>query len=332
MKHEIHRNLNKMHSFINNGVHPNSWVNKMSHEEPESLKLYAEDLFLRSKDEVSNDKEILEKLKDKIVIIKETRSVEVIFKNSGPQVKVPLYLIGKLVGHKILKMIDEISADTPELSANLHIPLKGLSRPLGILLSEKLIEKTSKGFQIRAFKIIDFLDSLKEEEGTKGTTLRWKKGTKSTEKSKNTKPTKRKIEEALKSKGINELCQFLNVPEEKVRKILFVRENNIKLIDSKFIKSTSTKEVQLDTSLALLLMYKYVFDLDECPSVLLRKKLRLLGVKSLVNLTTNLHKYTEYIIHDAGKVGSTDNYFLITQPGENRIKEKIKEYLEGKND
>lgn len=304
----------------------------MNHEEPGSLKSYAEDLFLKSKDEVSNDKEILEKLKDKIVIIKETKSVEIVFKNSSPQVKVPLYLIGKFVGHKILKMIDEISADTTELSTNLHIAPKGLSRPIGILLNEKLIEKTSKGFQIRAFKIIDFLDSLNEEETTKVTTLRREKISKSTEKSKNTKPSQDDIEQSLKSKGLNELCRFLNISEEKLRKILFIRENDVKLIDSKFIKSTSTKEVQLDTSLALLLIYKYVFDLDKCPSILLRKKLQLLGIKSLVNLTTNLHKYPEYIIHDAGKIGSTDNYFLITQPGENRIKEQLKKYLEGKND
>ena len=113
---------------------------------------------------------------------------------------------------------------------------------------------------------------------------------------------------------------------------MFVRENDVKLIDSKFIKSIATKEVQLDTSLALLLIYKYVFKLDKFPSALLRKKLQLLGIKSLVNLTTNLHKYPEFIIHDAGKIGSMDNYFLITQPGENRIKSQIKGYLEEKND
>ena len=146
----------------------------MDNEKTENLKTYAEDLFLRSKDEVSNDREILDKLKGKIVIIKETNSVEVIFKHSSPQVKVPLYLIGKLVGHKILKIIDGVSADTAELSKNLHIPLKGLSRPIGILLNEKLIEKTNKGFQIRAFKIIDFLNSL-DEDSTKASRPR-KKG------------------------------------------------------------------------------------------------------------------------------------------------------------
>ncbi len=298
----------------------------------ESLKSYAEELFLKSKEEVSNDKEILEKLKDKIVIIKETRSVEVIFKNNSPRARVPLYLIGKLVGHKILGIIDEIFADTTELSTNLHIPIKGLARPIGILIKEKLIEKTDKGFQIRAFKIINFLDSLKEEETTKATTLRKRKSLKSAKKSKTTQSLKENTEQPLKSKGLDELSNFLDISEEKLRRILFVRENDVNLINSKFIQSTSTKEVQLDTSLALLLIYKYVFNLNNCPSELLRKKLQLLGIKSLVNLTTNLHKYPEYIIHDAGKIGSTDNYFLITQPGENRIKNQIKKYLNEKND
>lgn len=301
----------------------------MSHEQAENLKSYAEDLFLRSKDEVSNDKEILEKLKGKIVIIKESKSVEVIFKNSSPQVKIPLYLIGKLVGHKILKIVDEISADVNELSTHLHLPTKALSRPLGMLLNERIIERTNKGFQIRAFKIISFLESLSEHSTESAVTPRKRKVARPGESPKNSKPLMEEVEKSLKSRGLDDISEFLGIAADRLRKILFVRENDVNLIDLKFIKSNDTKEVQLDTSLALLLMYKYVFGLDKCPSILLRKKLQLLGVKSLVNLTTNLHKYPEYIIHDAGKIGSIDNYFLITQPGENRIKEHIKAYLEG---
>ncbi|MBU0470535.1 MAG: hypothetical protein KKA62_01165 [Nanoarchaeota archaeon] len=301
----------------------------MTDDPIQNLKSYAEDLFLRSKDEVSNDREIMEKLKDKMVIIKETSSVELIFKHDSAQITVPLYLIGKLIGHKILGIIDKISADTTELSNNLHIPPKALSRPLGMLLNEGLIEKAGDGFQIRAYKILDFLDSLGEEKTPTKFRPKIRRQSKSTTKKQKTNVVKNNPGEHLKSKGLEELCGFIGLLEEKLRKILFVRENDVTLIDTKFIDSKSTKEIQLDTSLALLLLYKYVFDLDKCPSMLLRKKLQLMGIKSLVNLTTNLHKFPEYVIHDAGKVGSTDNYFLITQPGENRIKAKIKKYLGG---
>ncbi len=303
----------------------------MTNKPSESLKSRAEELFLRNKDEVSDEKEeIIEKLKDKIVIIKETKNVEVLFKHNSPQVKIPLYLIGKFVGHKIMGIIDDMSADTAELSSNLNIPPKGLSRPVGMLINQKIIEKVDKGFKIRAFKIIDFLDSLVEEQKNMPSKLRKgiNKASKPDKKLKNIKKIKESGKTELEYKGLDELCNFLNIQEEKLKKILFVRENDIKLIDSKFVKSTAIKEIQLDMTLALLLIYKYVFGLDKFPSGLLREKLQLLGVKSLTNLTTNLHKYPEYIIHDAGKIGSTDNYFLITQPGENRVKEEIRVYLE----
>lgn len=305
----------------------------MNNNGSENLKEYAESLFLRSKDEVSNDKEILDKLKDKIVIIKETNSVEVIFKHSSPQVRIPLYLIGKFVGHKILGLTDGASADTTELSKNLNMPVKGLARPIGILLNQKLIEKTGRGFQVRAFKIVEFLDSLVEEQKTNSNqSKRRAKSKVGTRKSKNTRSIKEDLEPALEYKGLDELCEFLNLSEEKLKKILFVRENDITLIDMRFINSANTREIQLDTSLALLLIYKYVFGLNKFPSALLRKKLQLLGVKSLTNLTTNLHKHPEHIIHEAGKIGSTDNYFLVTQPGENKIKEQIREYLKERGD
>jgi len=294
----------------------------------DELKEYAGEALVRSKDEVSNSKEIIDKLKDKIIIIKENNSVEIILKNEGPQVKIPLYLIGKFIGYQVLNMITSSSADIHELSTNLNLPIKALSRPIGILLNEKLIEKTSEGFQIRTYQIINFLNLIDNSSKNQSNKIKLKSTKHIKSESINDKPD---IELKLQSKGLLDISKILNLSEDNIRKIVFVRENDATLIDTKFINTKSIKELQLNTSLAILLIYKYIFNLEKCPSSLLRKKLSLLGVKSLVNLTTNLHKYPEYVLHDAGKVGSIDNYFFLTQPGEEKIKILIKEYLEAKN-
>lgn len=295
----------------------------MIENENQNKKSLAEDILLRSRDEVSDDKEkILEKVKDKIVIIKETNKIEVISDDKRPLVLIPLYLIGKFLGFKILKLFDEPSADTLELSKNLNLPPKAFSRPLGIL-TRNLVEKTDKGYKIKAFKILEFLDSLEKDPSKK---IFVKKKTRKTL----SKEKRVEINLNFNQEGLKNLCDFLDITEEELRKIVFFRENDLRIIDTGFLDSKKIKEKQLDSSLLHLLVYKYCFNVEKCPSGLLRDKLKLLGIKSLVNLSSHLHKFSEYIIHEAGKKGSTNNYYLITLPGENRIKDKIKVYLESK--
>lgn len=295
----------------------------MEEDKIKDLKEFAFNSLVRSKDEVSQDKEIIEKLKDKVVIIKENNQIEITYRDDGPQLRIPLYLIGKFIGHKVLGMFDDSSASVEEISQRLNMPPQALSRPLGILLRD-ILEKTEKGYKVRAFKILDFLESL-ENKNTMVKTDSPKKTRKVS--SVTAKVLKEGMSLNIKSDGIAPLADFLGILEEDVRKLFFFRENDLRIIDPKFINAVDTKERHLDYSLAYLVALKHSFDLDKCHSSFLRNKLQLSGVQSLTNLTTNLHKYPEYVIHDAGKKGSTDNYLLITTPGESRIKEKILQYI-----
>jgi hypothetical protein len=208
------------------------------------------------------------------------------------------------------------------------MPSQAFSRPIGILLGD-ILEKTDKGYKVRAFKILAFLNSLdgNKIEKPKAVQRRQKKTA-----APSTKTTSEETQLSLKDSGIKSLSEFLKIDEHELRKIMFFRENDVRMIDTKFVSSTDTKERQLDFSLAHLLALKYAFDLEKCPASFLRNKLKMLVIESLTNLTTNLHKYPKYIIHDAGKKGSTDNYFLITHPGEEKIKEIILKYMGGNVD
>lgn len=284
-----------------------------------NLKDLAEESLLRSMEEVSSDKEIIQLLKDKVIIIKENNKVEVKYADNRPLIRIPLYLTGKFVGFKILKLFDTSAATIEELSENLNLPPKALSRPLGTLMGD-IIEKSQEGYKIRAFRILDFLKSLDSKSPVAKINSLNKKSKKD-----------KKIEEEAKlnfnKNGLANLSEYLNIPEEKIKKVLFFRENDVNILDIKFAP-LEIIERQVYCTLMYLISYKYCFDLEKLPAGLLRKKLKLLGIKSLVNLSSNLHNFPELIIHEAGPRGSQNNFYIITHIGETKIKEKLKEYLE----
>ena len=287
--------------------------------ENNDLKAFAAEALVKSKDEIPTDKDIISKLRDKVIIVKESKGIEVVYKDSRPMIKVPLYLIGKFIGHKVLGMFPNDCATTEELSKSLGLSPRALSRPLGDMLGG-ILENTKDGYRVRSFKILEFLDSLENNQaivsGSKVPRTKISHAKKDT-----VTPIEQEIK--LKPNGVSEFAKHLGIPEENLRKVMFFRENDVRVIDTKFISTTETKELQLDLSLAYLTALKYAFGVDRCHASFLRTKLTLQGVASLTNLTTNLHKYPQYIIHEAGKKGSTENFFLITQPGENRIKDMI---------
>lgn len=291
-------------------------TNKFSEQD---LKDLAEDLLVKSVDEISDNKEIIWKIEDKIIFVKETKSVDVIYKTEDVQEKIGLYLIAKFIGYKVLNIFDEPTAGSTEMSSNFNLSPQALAPSLGVL-SKEFIEKENEKYKIKAYKILDFLDRL--DKNTTSQNGKRKKNTR-----KKVIEESSEIEIILKKDGFDNLSSFLGITKEDLKKLFFVRENDMRIIDAKFVENSSVKETQLDMSLAYLISYKYFFGIEEFPASLLRKKLRLMGIKSLVNLTTHLHKFPEFIIHSAGKKGSVNNKFLITQPGENRIKKIIKNYF-----
>ena len=60
-------------------------TNKSSEQD---LKDLAENLLVKSVDEISNNKEIIRKIEDKIIFVKETKNVDVIYKTEDVQEKI----------------------------------------------------------------------------------------------------------------------------------------------------------------------------------------------------------------------------------------------------
>lgn len=294
-----------------------------SNIQEKSLKELARNALVRSVDGVSDDKKIIQKIEGKVIFIQETNKINIVYKTDNLQKKIGLYLIAKFVGHKILNFFDKSTAGSLEISTNLNLSIKALAPSLGVL-SKEFIEKENEEYKIKAYKILEFLDNLEEvQEERKGGTR--KKISNNNNNNNNQIPPEKKL--VLREDGFNELSSIIDIEEKNLKKLFFVRENDIKILDNKFLNNGTPKQHQLEASLTYLLLYKYFFGIEDVPSDLLRKKLKIMGVKSLSNLTTNLHNFQEFIFHEAGKRGSTKNNFILTEPGEDRIKEILKKYI-----
>ena len=289
----------------------------------EEIKKIAEESLLKSAEEVSEDKEILEKLKDKVIIIKENNQIEVKYPNKSPSIQILLHLSTKFMGHKILGIFSESSSTTEEIAKSLKVSLKALSRPLGILTGE-FIDKVEGGYSIRAYKILDFLKSLDEEKeiSEKSKTKKFGKSSSVSQKIKE----EQKFE--LNNEGLKKLSEFLKISEIQLRKIFFFRQDGPLLMNKKIRNGISPSEKQLNATLIYLLSYKYCYNASKLASAVLRLKLCKLNNFPLGNFTTNLHKFPEFVIHEAGPKGSQNNFFIITPNGEEFIKNKIKETLD----
>lgn len=293
----------------------------MEENENQNLKELAEETLLRSIEEVSDDKEIIQHLRDKVIIIKESNKIEVKYPDIRPLTRIPLYLIGKFIGYKVLKVFDSPAAKTEELASNLNLPSQALSRPLGILAKD-LIDSSSEGYKIRAYKILNFLNSLDNSEITEQRSILKSKSIKRQKSSEETEQI------SLSEGGIKKLVDFLEINEPDIRRLIFFRENEAALLNTKIIPSKeNVSEQQLNASLIYLLVYKYSYNLKNLSAGLLREKLQKIGIPSLVNLSTNLRKFTEFIFHQAGPLGSHKNYYIITPAGEEEIKHKIRLFL-----
>lgn len=111
---------------------------------------------------------------------------------------------------------------------------------------------------------------------------------------------------------IKKICSEISINEEQLKSIFDISENDVRLITEMTGKNESEK--QFKATVCILTAYHYLFERDIIKSKDLREKLKWLGIKSLVNLSTNLAKYKKYII-SIGKRSSTDYSYKITYPG-----------------
>ena len=291
------------------------------------LKRLAEESLVKSIEDMPDDKGILERLKNKVAIIKETNQIEILYPYRDLSTMILLYLSGKFIGYKILEIFPGATATTDEIAKSLKVSTQSLSRPLGMLMG-RFIDRVKNGYKIRAYRILEFLKSLDEEQKNENTKKR--------DKIQLTKHPSKKIRKEekiiLHQKGIEDLAKFLEIHEVKLRKLIFFRENEPRILDQKIVKEKSIKEEQLTSSLIYLLIYKYCYNLPKLPARILRDQLEKLNIPSLVNLTSHLHKFPEFILHEAGPKGSHKNYYIITPLGEEEIKNRLKAKITQENE
>lgn len=97
----------------------------------------------------------------------------------------------------------------------------------------------------------------------------------------------------------------------------------------KSIQGKNEKEKQFKAIVCLLTAYSFIFNKITIKSSLLSQEMKDLGIKSLVNLSTNMKAYGEYIL-PIGKPKSPNYSYKITVPGKEKGVEIIKEII-GKN-
>lgn len=117
--------------------------------------------------------------------------------------------------------------------------------------------------------------------------------------------------ESIKNK-IKKLSEATGISEDLLKHVFHFEEKDIILLC--VVTGNNEREKQLKTTLAILTAYHFCYEKDEIRSKELIEKLKYLGIGSLVNLSTNLKNYKQFIIA-VGKQGSSAFSYKITYPG-----------------
>jgi len=137
-----------------------------------------------------------------------------------------------------------------------------------------------------------------------------------------------KKEKPIKKVGIDigadigKLSKDAGINEEQLRHVFDFEKEDLSLIVT--VEGKSEIEKQFKATVCILTAYHYCYNSDEIKSQGLRKKLEWLGIKSLVNLSSNLANYKQFVL-PKGKPGSPKFSYKITFPGIKRGLEIIKE-------
>lgn len=122
--------------------------------------------------------------------------------------------------------------------------------------------------------------------------------------------------------GIEKLSQDTGISKEQLRYVFEFEKEDLVLITA--IEGKNESEKQFKATICILTAYHYCYDSDEIKSQDLRKKLQWLGIASLVNLSTNIAEYKQFIL-PKGKPKSKEFSYKITLPGIKKGLKIIKE-------
>ena len=284
---------------------------------------------------VKSEQEVLDRLKEIVgkarehIIIEETGKIIVSNKEYSLGQKICLYLIGIYFSSE-LNLRDKKTCGMDELKQMLSVEGRALSYPIGKLVKSHLIKEEDGEYSIiyhRIESIIDDVNNIKNKQKN-SIQKKIKRKTQKKQKVNTMKDDERKeIMREFDEKGLKKICDKLGVSKEKASEVYDFERNEFRII---FLLSDLKKtdaEKQYESTLLYLLPLKYCYNIEEVSSKELRQKLFDMGLMSLVNLSTNLKRYRNQIIHKKGVKGSTDTYYKITIPGEIKAIKILKNIL-----
>jgi len=265
-------------------------------------------LVLDEKDTLNKLKELVEKSKNLIRIEGHTGKTILVKSNLSLRDKIVLLAIGKYFA-KELDLSETGALSFEEMKTETASESQALSRPLGTLLKENILEKNADGYLIKYYQIEASIDSIIESKPAIAKTHQRARKASVTRKEESPKEIKK-----LVPGSISKLAEKASMDEAKLKHIFEFEENDVRIIMP--IEGRSEGDRQLKATLLYLVAYDTCFNLREVNSSDLRQKLQDLGIRSLVNLSTQLKGYPNFIWHKIGKTGSTSSSYKITTPGE----------------
>jgi hypothetical protein len=122
--------------------------------------------------------------------------------------------------------------------------------------------------------------------------------------------------------SMEKLSKEAGISKEQLRHVFDLEKEDLKLKTT--VDGKNWGEKQFKATVCILTAYHYCYSRDEIKSQDLRKKLALLGIRSLENLSSNLAEYKQFIL-PKGKPKSKNFVYKITYPGIYKGLEIIKE-------
>jgi predicted nucleic acid-binding protein len=124
------------------------------------------------------------------------------------------------------------------------------------------------------------------------------------------------------------LASKLNLKEELVKDYLDLGDEPKLLFN---VKRNNAIEEQIVFLLSFLTINKICYGEKDIKSSELRRILAEHKISAINNLSTNVKKFDRFIVHRAGKIGSTNTSYRITEEGFSKGLTILSQILEGKN-
>jgi hypothetical protein len=241
--------------------------------------------------------------------------------------KILLFLIGKYFA-KELKLIPDNEFKLKEIADNLAVKGTTLSKPLGEVCSEGLVEKHGDQYAIAHYRIEDVVDSISTrlESGKSSVPSRSSvnKVKKSGRKKKKEVPDeKRSITITSNPQGMEDLRRDLELEKDELNELFDFEAQRIHMLEA--LKGTTDSKTQLNTALCYLTAQSYYFQNQEIESADLTEIIEELGIGAISHLHGNLSKHRKLLIPKREKKRISS--YRITTPGIQKGIILLKEYF-----